>query len=415
MACCMKSSKKDDHPCCTDVRRCCFGKNHDAFFCYNYEKAKNCQSPWHPRRPDVYYVPSRFDKPVEVEEPKQPESGSRYYQPEPYRTELNKFESYDSIPRRVVETDDRQVCYCGHRSKKGKKKTPGLKVAREYLQRCLLQRLTVGWTDEDDRRLNDCIYHQLAKIKGPDHVIEVLDEMSAQKKMEPVFRSWMNQLKQVYSRPRAGDNSFTNLDKNCATRSISAKFLHSSEDTFSTIPYPVGGKQYHIAGATEKFKESLVYNSTGSGKLPKTRKYHPEEEEYIESIALNLPDAGKFPEERNYNQGGKGARFDNSCNYNLPAKAGLSQNKRVHLDTVPSDEFAHSDKNDSYYGAYQGNGCNENTYNGFVHAYIGSRDQNSKSGKIEQSYLGPERGQLVRGDGYEHLCSSHKGNRYRNR
>uniref|UniRef100_A0A1A9VCD4 Uncharacterized protein n=1 Tax=Glossina austeni TaxID=7395 RepID=A0A1A9VCD4_GLOAU len=409
MACCMKASKRDDNPCCTDVRRCCFGKNHDAFFCYNYEKAKNCQSPWHPRRPDVYYVKSRFGKPV-MEEPRQPEPSPRYYQPEPepYGREPNKFESYDSMmPSRNVDTGDRQVCYCGHRNEKVKKKYPGLKVAREYLQRCLLQRLTVDWTHEDDRNLNDCIYHQLAKINGPDHVIEVLDDISAQKKMEPVFRSWINQLKQFYFRPRGG--SSTNLDQNCAMRSTSTKFLQSSEEAFSTIAYPLGGRQYHIAGEAEKFKESLVYNSPGSGKSPKTRKYRPEEEECTESFTLSSPDAGKLTDERNYNTGGKGAMFDNSSNYDFQAKGALPQNKRFHLDTIPSDEFAQSDKNDNYFAVYEGNGCNENTYNsnGFVKPYIGGNGKNSKNETIEQTYLGREHRQLLRGDGFERLCPSH--------
>uniref|UniRef100_A0A1B0C1L9 Uncharacterized protein n=1 Tax=Glossina palpalis gambiensis TaxID=67801 RepID=A0A1B0C1L9_9MUSC len=436
--------------CCNDVRRSCFGKRHDAFFCYNDEKAHQgcCPSMWHPRNPIHIKIVPNFRKCDNRDkltngncaEPRkaEPYGGEYYrdenyrpelyraehykdesYRPELYRAEDNKDESYrpelyraedykdesyrpelyraehyrdesykpelysaetsrEQYPRDMREFkpdtfDDRPGCYCGYgmSTSKKSKKTPGLKAAKRYLKRCLLTRLTVGWTEDDDLNLAECIYHYLSKITGPNRVIEVLDEISAQRRIDSVLRSWINKLKRIFSRSRGGEN---------------LKALLTNQETFYMVPQFIGREQYHIGGGAEKYKNSFSYRP----------------------VRLS----GKATEIETYSTGGR-RKFNRYSKDNFALKASLSQLERA-SDALPSSESTQSDENNYFVEPYNprylvDNGRNGNEYYSirYANTYNGNNERNSKHEIFQQNYLGSNSvRQPLQGDNDEQPCCS---------
>uniref|UniRef100_A0A1A9Z800 Uncharacterized protein n=1 Tax=Glossina pallidipes TaxID=7398 RepID=A0A1A9Z800_GLOPL len=77
-------------------------------------------------------------------------------------------------------------------------KDPSLSVVKEYLQKCLMQRLTVDWTEEDDLQLANCIYMHLSNMRDSNYVCTALDEISKEKRLEPMLKSYVDKLRRIY-------------------------------------------------------------------------------------------------------------------------------------------------------------------------------------------------------------------------
>lgn len=311
MDCCMKN---ESNPYYKDSRRYDYGKRHDVFFNYNDDKLKNTS--WHPRNPKILSIRGPLKKYETVEMPRYHPDRTHCFPDAANRTCNRERHDYDAPTERDYGCEKSYPSKYNRRENK-KFKESELVSVKSYLQNCLMQRLSVDWTEEDDLHLTDSIYMYLAKLKGPNQVGDILDEISHGKKMDPILVSYVGLLKKIYiKRGYCEESPFENYSP-------------------STSP-PVSPTNY---SSPEISRCSGLHNyMPGKGKYPLPHAYcSGGADNYNGPYTCSSPVTGKYLESYNYDSG-ENTKFNNSSNFSADGRASSAPYRRAYVCTTCSSE-----------------------------------------------------------------------------